>query len=105
MPAKATKSTAQKSAADQDKPFVFKTKAGATIKIPSGTVFDPDGDLIITLRDARRDGDELDEAAAMLEMLKSGFPEEVSVQLKLKLSELEAFSKRYFSHIGASLPK
>ncbi|WP_102157708.1 hypothetical protein [Zhihengliuella halotolerans] len=107
MPARATKSTAPKTASsDQDKPFVFKSKTGSTITIPGGTDFDPDADTMVAMRDAQRDhGDGLEALAATIDMIRSGFPAEIAEQIKLKTSEVETFSRAYFKFAGVDLPK
>ena len=44
-------------------------------------------------------------AIAMLEMVKSGFPDDIAATIKLKTSELGDFMKGYFEHTGVDIPK
>ncbi|VXB22513.1 hypothetical protein [Citricoccus sp. K5] len=87
-----------------DTPFLYKSKTGAEIAVPSDVVFDPDADALMELHEAQS-GSEMDQAAATLKLIKSGFPVEVSKEIKLKISEIEDFSRKYFAHVGVSLPK
>lgn len=91
--------------ANPDKPFVYLSKTGAEIHVPSDVVYDPDADALLTMHDATNNGSDMDKAAATLNLIKSGFPPEVAAQIKLKLSEIEDFSRKYFSHMGIELPK
>ncbi|WP_300345501.1 hypothetical protein [Nesterenkonia sp.] len=95
----------RKSPTAQDKPFTFKSKTGARVTIPSNVVFDPDPDLVVEVSDAQQSGNELAMAAATWKMVKSGFPDDVASKLKIKLSEIEAFTEAYFKHTGVSIPK
>ena len=95
---------------NQDKPFVFKSKTGAVIRIPSKVVYDPDMDAVANFQRARTAAEadperELDMAIAMLEMVKSGFPKNIADTIKLKSSELGDFMKGYFEHTGTDIPK
>ena len=89
----------------EDKPFVFHTKSGAVIRIPRDVVFDPDADCAIDISDAQQSGNNIQASAALLKMLRSGFPAEISSTLNLKLSELEDFSQKYFAFTGVEFPK
>lgn len=88
-----------------DKPFVYKSKTGAEIKVPSSVSYDPDADALLEMHEASQNGSEMDQAAATLRLIKSGFPPKVAAQIKLKLSEIEDFSRKYFAHVGVDLPK
>lgn len=95
---------------NQDKPFTFKSKTGAVIRIPSKVVYDPDMDAVAKFEKARAAAEvdserEIGMAIAMLEMVKSGFPESIADTIKLKSSELGDFMQGYFQHTGVDIPK
>lgn len=95
----------RKTSAPSDTPFIYKSKTGAEIHVPAGLDFDPDADCILEMHAAVNGGSEMDQAAATLRMVKSGFPAEVAEGIKLKISEIEDFSRKYFSYAGVDLPK
>lgn len=88
----------------QDKPFVYQSKNGL-IKIPSGIAFDPDASVFVELSDAQDSKDATKAAAAMVRMIKSGFPPEISDTINLKASELQDFTDRYMRFTGTNIPK
>lgn len=94
----------QATQAPQDKPFTYNGKNGL-ITIPSGTVFDPDADVFADMSAAQDSGDELLASAAMVRMIKSGFPAEISDGINLKMSELQDFTQRYMRFTGTNIPK
>lgn len=96
---------APQSAAPQDRPFVFKSRTGSMISIPSSAVFDPDADAAAALADAQKSGNELDAAAALLRFIQSGFTADIASTINLKLSELQDFTSRFMKHSGVSIPK
>lgn len=89
----------------EDKPFVFHSKTGSVIRIPRDVVFDPDADAALAIAEAEESGNGLQASAALLRMLRSGFPQDIADTLNLKLSELEEFSRAYFSFTGVEFPK
>lgn len=95
----------RKTAAPSDTPFVYKSKTGAEIHVPSGTAYDPDADALLAMHEASQSGGEMDQIAATLKLIKSGFPDDVAAKIKLKLSEVEDFSRKYFAYAGVDLPK
>ena len=88
----------------QDKPFVYKGKNGL-ITIPSGTVFDPDAEVFVDIAEAQRTGNDVLANAAMVNMIKSGFPSEIAETIRLKASEIQDFTDRYMRFTGTNLPK
>lgn len=95
---------------NQDKPFTFKSKTGAVIRIPSKVTYDPDMDAVAEFEKARAAAEvdserEISMAIAMLDMVKSGFPSEIAETIKLKSSELGDFMQAYFQHTGVDIPK
>lgn len=88
----------------QDKPFVYKSKNGL-ITIPSGTVFDPDAEVFVEIDEAQETNNTVKASAAMVRMIKSGFPAEISAQINLKASELQDFTDRYMRFTGTNIPK
>ena len=89
----------------EDKPFVFHSKTGSVIRIPRDVVFDPDADAALAIAEAEESGNGLQASAALLRMLRSGFPQDIADSLNLKLSELEQFSREYFAFTGVEFPK
>lgn len=89
----------------QDRVFVFKSKTGAVIKVPSSVQFDPDAEYAAQLSDAQETRNELLAGAAMLRFIKSGFPDDIAETIVLKLSELEEFTNKYMAFAGANIPK
>ena len=89
----------------EDKPFVFHSKTGSVIRIPRDVVFDPDADAALAIAEAEESGNGLQASAALLRMLRSGFPQDIADTLNLKLSELEQFSREYFAFTGVEFPK
>lgn len=88
----------------QDKPFIYQSKNGL-IKIPSGTVFDPDAEVFMEIDEAQETNNSVKASAAMLRMIKSGFPEEIADTIRLKVSELQDFTERYMKFTGTNIPK
>ena len=99
--AKATKGASQ----NGDTPFTFKSKTGATIKIPAGTEFDPDMMVLAELSRAQREGDEQAAGIAFMEMIATGFPPEIAKTIKIKASEMVAFTTAFQKHSGVNIPK
>lgn len=88
----------------QDKPFIYNGKNGRIV-IPAGVQFDPDADVFVDISDAEKRNDQVQAVTAMLRMIKSGFPPEISAGINLKASELQDFTNRYMRFSGASIPK
>lgn len=88
----------------QDKPFIYNGKNGQIV-IPSGVVFDPDADVFADIDEAQKSNNDVLASAAMIRMIKSGFPEEISKTIRLKASELQDFTTRYMRFTGANIPK
>lgn len=102
MPPRKTTSTSTRA---QDKPFVYKSKTGTTITIPSKVKFDPDLDALIEMKEAADAGQEMAATAALGKFIKSGFPEDVAKDFKIKLSEQQDFITKYQKHTGTDIPK
>lgn len=95
---------AQTAQGPQDKPFIYNGKNGQIV-IPSGTVFDPDADVFADIDEAQKTKNTVQASAAMIRMIKSGFPAEIADGIKLKASELQDFTNRYMKFTGANIPK
>lgn len=101
----ARKTTAKGTPRNGDTPFTFTSRTGAVITIPAGTVFDPDMDAFVAMKQAADDQDDLALTVATLDMVKSGFPSEVADQIRLKASELQEFTSAFAAHTGVDIPK
>ena len=88
----------------QDKPFIYRGKNG-DIVIPHGTVFDPDADVFDAITEAEEAGNDIARVSAMHRLIVNGFPPEIGRKIKLKASELEDFTQKFFSWNGTPLPK
>lgn len=92
----------------EDKPFIFKSKTGTTIRIPAGTPYVPSARAVSKLAAAMEsegEGSEIAALAATFNLITSGFPAEVADKIDLALDELQAFTTAYQRFTGTSIPK
>ena len=90
----------------QDKPFIFKSKTGTTIRIPAGTPYVPSARAISNLNKAMQadEGSEIASLAATFDVITSGFPAEIADTIDLALDELQTFTTAYQRFTGTDIP-